>query len=61
MIDKGAVAALDDRVLGPQHKGLPREAWGKTVRDFLRTRPTLDAMSTPLLTSTGPRSSRMWR
>ena len=50
MIDKVAVSALDDRVLGPQHKGLPRQAWGKTVRDFLRTRPTLDAMSTPLLT-----------
>ena len=50
MIDKSAVAALDERVLGPQHKGLPRQAWGKTVRDFLRTRPTLDAMSTPLLT-----------
>ena len=50
MIDKGAVGALDDRVLGTQHKGLPREAWGKTVRDFLRARPTLDAMSTPLLT-----------
>jgi D-serine deaminase-like pyridoxal phosphate-dependent protein len=50
VIDKGAIGALSDRVLGPQHKGLPREAWGKTVRDFLRTRPTLDAMSTPLLT-----------
>ena len=42
-MDAGAVAALDDRVLGPQHKGLPREAWGKTVREFLRTGPTLDA------------------
>ena len=50
MIDKSAVAALDERVLGPQHKGLPREAWGKTVRDYLRTGPTLDRMSTPLLT-----------
>ena len=50
MIDKSAVAALDERVLGPQHKGLPREAWGKTVRDYLCTEPTLDRMSTPLLT-----------
>ena len=50
MIDKSAVAALDERVLGPQHKGLPREAWGKTVRDYLSTGPTLDRMSTPLLT-----------
>lgn len=50
MIDKAAVAALDDRVLGPQHKGLPREAWGMTARDYLRTGPTLDRMWTPLLT-----------
>ncbi len=49
-MDAGAVAALDDRVLGPQHKGLPREAWGKTVREYLRTEPTLGGMSTPLLT-----------
>ena len=50
MIDNDAVAALADRVLGPQHKGLSRDAWGKTVRDYLRTEPTLDRMSTPLLT-----------
>ena len=50
MIDNDAVAALADRVLGPQHKGLSREAWGKTARDYLRTEPTLDRMSTPLLT-----------
>jgi D-serine deaminase-like pyridoxal phosphate-dependent protein len=50
VIDDRAVAALDDRVLGPQHKGLPQEAWGRTVRDYLRTEPTLDRMSTPLLT-----------
>jgi D-serine deaminase-like pyridoxal phosphate-dependent protein len=50
MIDNAAVAALDDRVLGPQYKGLPAAAWGSTVRDFLRTTPSLDQMSTPLLT-----------
>jgi D-serine deaminase-like pyridoxal phosphate-dependent protein len=50
VIDIGAVAALDDRVVGPQHKGLPREAWGQTARDYLRTEPTLDRLSTPLLT-----------
>jgi D-serine deaminase-like pyridoxal phosphate-dependent protein len=49
-MDAGAVAALDDRVLGPQHKGLPREAWGNTARAYLSTDPTLDRMSTPLLT-----------
>jgi D-serine deaminase-like pyridoxal phosphate-dependent protein len=44
------VAALHDRPLGPQHKGLPPAAWGKTSRDYLSTKPTLDQMSTPLLT-----------
>ncbi|MGV0744057.1 alanine racemase [Mycolicibacterium sp. XJ870] len=50
VIDKAAVAALDDRVLGPAHKGLPREAWGMTARAYLATGPTLDRMWTPLLT-----------
>ena len=50
MIDNAAVAALDDRVLGPQHKGLPPAAWGRTAREFVRTAPSLDEMSTPLLT-----------
>jgi D-serine deaminase-like pyridoxal phosphate-dependent protein len=50
VIDDAAVAALDDRVLGPQHKGLPAAAWGTTAREFLRTAPSLDQMSTPVLT-----------
>jgi D-serine deaminase-like pyridoxal phosphate-dependent protein len=50
VIDNAAVAALDDRILGPQYKGLPAAAWGSTVRDFLRTAPSLDQMSTPVLT-----------
>lgn len=50
MIDRQTVAALDDRVLGPQHKALPAAAWGSTVREFLDTKPALDDMSTPLLT-----------
>ena len=49
-MDIDAVAALDDRVLGPEHKGFPQEAWGKTARDFLASGPSLDRMSTPLLT-----------
>ena len=49
-MDIAAVAALDDRVLGPEHKGFPQEAWGQTVRDFLASGPSLDRMSTPLLT-----------
>jgi D-serine deaminase-like pyridoxal phosphate-dependent protein len=49
-MDDAAVAALDDRVLGPQHKGFPPAAWGRTAREFLRTAPSLAQMSTPLLT-----------
>ncbi len=49
-MDISAVAALDGHVLGPQHKGFPRQAWGQTVRDFLAGGPSLDQMSTPLLT-----------
>ena len=49
-IDADAVAALADRVLGPQHKGLPPEAWGRTARDFLRDVPTFDRLVTPALT-----------
>ncbi|MEV0295389.1 amino acid deaminase [Nocardia sp. NPDC050710] len=49
-IDEKAVAALADRRLGPEHKGLPPAAWGRTVRDFLATAPYLDDFQTPLLT-----------
>ncbi len=49
-IDEKAVAALADRMLGPEHKGLPPSAWGRTVREFLATEPFLDEFETPLLT-----------
>ncbi|MEV0030296.1 amino acid deaminase [Nocardia sp. NPDC050793] len=49
-IDEKAVAALSDRVLGPEHKGLPPAAWGRTVREFLATEPFLDGFETPMLT-----------
>lgn len=49
-IDTAAVAALGDRKLGPEHKGLPPAAWGRTVREFLATAPTLDQLETPVLT-----------
>ncbi|MGV9821420.1 amino acid deaminase [Nocardia xishanensis] len=49
-IDEKAVAALSDRVLGPEHKGLPPNAWGHTVREFLATEPFLDGFETPMLT-----------
>jgi D-serine deaminase-like pyridoxal phosphate-dependent protein len=49
-IDEKAVAALEDRTLGPEHKGLPPAAWGRTVREFLDAAPHLDEFETPLLT-----------
>lgn len=49
-IDEKAVAALADRMLGPEHKGLPPAAWGRTVRDFLDSAPHLDEFETPVLT-----------
>ncbi|WP_040795584.1 alanine racemase [Nocardia higoensis] len=50
MIDNAAVAALADRVLGPEHKSLPPAAWGRTAREFLSTAPELAEFQTPLLT-----------
>jgi len=49
-IDEKAVAALADRTLGPEHKGLPPTAWGRTVREFLDSAPHLDEFETPVLT-----------
>jgi D-serine deaminase-like pyridoxal phosphate-dependent protein len=49
VIDNAAVAALDDRVLDRNTRGSPRRR-GSTVRDFLRTAPSLDQLSTPVLT-----------
>nr|WP_246003183.1 amino acid deaminase [Nocardia tenerifensis] len=49
-IDDDVVAGLGDRVLGPEHKGLPPAAWGRTVREFLATAPSLEQFETPLLT-----------
>ncbi|MFR9753586.1 amino acid deaminase [Nocardia sp. 004] len=49
-IDEATVAALGDRVLGPQHKGMPPDSWGRTVREFLATGPVLEQLQTPVLT-----------
>ncbi|MEV6432338.1 amino acid deaminase [Nocardia sp. NPDC051463] len=49
-IDEKAVAALEDRVLGPEHKSLPPAAWGRTVREFLDSGPHLEEFETPVLT-----------
>lgn len=49
-IDEDVVAGLGDRTIGPEHKGLPPAAWGRTVREFLATAPSLDQFETPLLT-----------
>ncbi|MGW4249828.1 amino acid deaminase, partial [Nocardia sp. NPDC004722] len=42
--------AVQDLILGPQHKSLPPAAWGLTVRDYLATTPHLDDLQTPVLT-----------
>nr|WP_307817758.1 amino acid deaminase [Nocardia acididurans] len=49
-IDKDVVAALDERILGPEHKSLPPTAWGRTVREFLDSAPALADLETPILT-----------
>ncbi|MEV6280844.1 amino acid deaminase [Nocardia sp. NPDC051832] len=49
-IDERAVAALGDRVLGPEHKSVPAVAWGRTVREFLGTGPRLEDFQTPVFT-----------
>lgn len=49
-IDQAVVAALGDRTIGPEHKGMPPASWGHTVREFLATAPTLDQLETPILT-----------
>ncbi|MFF4342555.1 amino acid deaminase [Kitasatospora sp. NPDC001540] len=49
-IDTAAVAALADEILDFRFKAVPADAWGRTVRDWLATRPTLDGLGTPLLT-----------
>lgn len=49
-IDEAAVAALADRRIGPEHKGMPPAAWGRTVREFRATAPTLEQLETPVLT-----------
>src|SRR5690606_27196170 len=50
MIDAAAVAALAERVLGPEYKSLPPAAWGRTGREFLATAPRPATFQTPLLT-----------
>ncbi len=50
MIDIGAVEALGQRMLGPEHKALPPRSWGQTVQDFLATSPRLSEFTTPVLT-----------
>ncbi|MFE7744288.1 amino acid deaminase [Nocardia sp. NPDC057455] len=49
-IDEAAVAALADRRIGPEHKGMPPECWGLTVREFRTVAPSLDLLETPVLT-----------
>ncbi|MBX6766791.1 MAG: alanine racemase, partial [Actinomadura rubrobrunea] len=49
-IDDRAVDALGDERLDWRFKAIPAAADGTTVEEYLRTRPTLDDLGTPLLT-----------
>ncbi|MFD8250558.1 amino acid deaminase [Nocardia sp. NPDC059691] len=49
-IDEAAVAALADRRIGPEHKGMPPAFWGRTVRELRAAAPALDQLETPVLT-----------
>lgn len=49
-IDEAAVAALADRGIGPEHKGMPPAFWGRTVREIRAAAPGLDQLETPVLT-----------
>jgi D-serine deaminase-like pyridoxal phosphate-dependent protein len=49
-IDEAAVAALADRRIGPEHKGMPPGSWGLTVREFRTGAVPLDSLETPVLT-----------
>nr|WP_039797339.1 alanine racemase [Nocardia araoensis] len=49
-IDEAAVAALADRRIGPEHKGMPPAFWGRTVRELRDAAPGLDQLQTPVLT-----------
>ncbi|MEW1736425.1 alanine racemase [Nocardia beijingensis] len=49
-IDEAAVAALAERGIGPEHKGMPSAFWGRTVREIRAAAPGLDQLETPLLT-----------
>ncbi|MBV2155936.1 alanine racemase [Kitasatospora sp. SUK 42] len=49
-IAEGAVAALAEETLDWRFKAAPPESWGRTVRDWLATGPTLSSLGTPLLT-----------
>lgn len=48
-LDRGRLAALQDRRIDPLEKGLPLAAGGRSVADFLATRPRLSTFATPLL------------
>ncbi|MDH6574936.1 alanine racemase [Kitasatospora sp. MAP5-34] len=50
LIDRERVAALAEERLDWRFKAVPAAAWGKTVAEYLATRPTLDDLSTPLVT-----------
>ncbi|MGW4330604.1 amino acid deaminase [Nocardia sp. NPDC004573] len=49
-MDEAAVAALADRRIGPEHKGMSPAFWGRSVRELRGAAPALDELETPVLT-----------
>lgn len=50
LIDGARVAALAEERLDWRFKAVPAAGWGSTVAEYLATGPTLDDLSTPLVT-----------
>ncbi|MGA9872147.1 MAG: alanine racemase [Rhodococcus sp. (in: high G+C Gram-positive bacteria)] len=50
VIDAHAVNTLRTRAIGPEHKSVPPEAWGRSIEEFVASRPELSRFQTPLLT-----------
>ncbi len=50
LIDSRTISALRTLTIGPEHKSLPPQAWGRSIEDFVAEKPSVDLFQTPLLT-----------
>ncbi|MDJ0396102.1 amino acid deaminase [Rhodococcus sp. G-MC3] len=50
MIDSNIVNTLRAQAIGPEHKSLPADSWGRSIEEFVGTKPELSRFQTPLLT-----------